>query len=104
MARCELGQRLDNADGLLIKILIHRADNFHFSYATVFVHNKMHNDFTLNIALGGFGWIIDMSLDVLHQRNHPSRELGLLLISNSDRCGTMRTPHTILCSSYTIAI
>ena len=58
--RGELGQRLADANGLLVKVLIHRADNLYFTYLTSLVNNELYNHAALNIVLGSHGRIVDV--------------------------------------------
>ena len=75
----EPGQRLADTNCLTVEILVHRADNLYFTNVTSLLNNELHYDTTLNIVLCRHGRIVDVRLEVLHQRNLTTRELGHLL-------------------------
>ena len=75
---CEFGQCFADAYSLLVKVLIHRSDNLHFTDIAILINNKLHNDFPLNVVAGGHGRVMDVRLDVFHQSLISSWKFGHL--------------------------
>ena len=78
-ARFKLGKRLDNTDGLLIKVFAQHTQNLHFSNFTILFHNELKEDLTFYILLSL--WIFEVFLDVFYQGRLTTWELRHLLNS-----------------------